>query len=66
MLLALAYKQVNNYPHLLTLIKEQFFKPGVFAEIDKKKSARILNICHNIEIEMISSETVTKFCENNE
>lgn len=65
-LLAIGCKQIKYYPHLITLIKEQFFKPGVFAEFDKDHRNRILNVCRNIEIELISSGSVAEFCEINE
>lgn len=49
-LLVLACKQAKYYPHLLTLIKEQFFKPGVFAEYEPAKRNQVLALCRNIEI----------------
>lgn len=58
-LMALGCKQVKFYPHLITLIREQFFRPGLFVQYDSSHRNRIFNICRNIEIELISSGGIT-------
>jgi len=60
-LMALGCKQVKFYPHLITLIREQFFRPGLFAKHETSARNRIFNVCRNIEIELISSGGVSKF-----
>lgn len=49
-LMALGCKQVKFYPHLITLIKEQFFRPGMFQHYDTGLRNRVLDVCRNLEI----------------
>jgi hypothetical protein len=65
-LLAIGCKQNKYYPHLINIIKEQFFKPGVFNECENAKRNRIFNIIRNIELELINSGSVSEFLINNE
>jgi hypothetical protein len=47
-LLAIGCKQNKYYPHLISIIKEQFFKPGVFNEYENGKRNRVFNTIRNI------------------